>query len=167
MRFTLAFILLIIFAVGLVAVGFTFFQSSTEKTKLQGELEIKTAQVAGEIFRHDSSFFEKITRKNIEQLADSLNNRYNLRGCAVYYYYDSILSSNSASRLVEYSRGDIARSITADTTFGKYFKGEGEKLYQYIEPVKRINKSMYAVVLYTDARYIDKAVATILSLIHI
>jgi trehalose-6-phosphate synthase len=161
MRFTLAFILLIIFAVGLVAVGFTFFQSSTEKTKLQGELEIKTAQVAGEIFRHDSSFFEKITRKNIEQLADSLNNRYNLRGCAVYYYYDSILSSNSASRLVEYSRGDIARSITADTTFGKYFKGEGEKLYQYIEPVKRINKSMYAVVLYTDARYIDKAVATI------
>lgn len=161
MRFTLAFILLIIFAVGLVAVGFTFLQSSTEKTKLQGELEIKTAQVAGEIFRHDSSFFEKITRKNIEQLADSLNNRYNLRGCAVYYYYDSILSSNSASRLVEYSRGDIARSITADTTFGKYFKGEGEKLYQYIEPVKRINKSMYAVVLYTYAGYIDKAVATI------
>jgi len=161
MRFTLAFILLIIFAVGLVAVGFTFFQSSTEKTKLQGELEIKTAQVAGEIFRHDSSFFEKITRKNIEQLADSLNNRYNLRGCAVYYYYDSILSSNSASRLVEYSRGDIARSITADTTFGKYFKGEGEKLYQYIEPVKRVNKSMYAVVLYTYAGYIDKAVATI------
>ena len=161
MRFTLAFILLIIFAVGLVAVGFTFFQSSTEKTKLQGELEFKTAQVAGEIFRHDSSFFEKITRKNIEQLADSLNNRYNLRGCAVYYYYDSILSSNSASRLVEYSRGDIARSITADTTFGKYFKGEGEKLYQYIEPVKRVNKSMYAVVLYTYAGYIDKAVATI------
>jgi trehalose-6-phosphate synthase len=161
MRFTLAFILIIIFAVGLVAFGFTFYQSSTEKTRLQGELEIKTAQVAGEIFRHDSSFFEKITRENIEQLTDSLNNRFNLLGCAVYYYYDSILTSNSASRLVEYSRDDITRSITADTAFGKCFKGEGEKLYQYIKPVKRLNKSIYAVVLYTDAGYIDKAVGSI------
>ena len=43
MRLTLAFILSIIFAVGLVAFGFTFYQSSTERNKLINELEIRTA----------------------------------------------------------------------------------------------------------------------------
>jgi trehalose-6-phosphate synthase len=161
MKFTLAFILLIIFAVGLVAFGFTFFQSQTEKTRLEGELEIKTAQVVGAIFLHDSSFFEKVTRYNIEHLADSIDNRYDLHGCAVYYFYDSIICNNSASRLIDYSRENITLAITADSSFGKFFKAEGEKLYQYIEPVKRINKSGYAVVLYTRAGFIDKVIGTI------
>ena len=51
MRITLAFILSIIFAVGLVAFGFTFYQSSTERGKLINELEIRTSQVAEEIFQ--------------------------------------------------------------------------------------------------------------------
>ena len=40
MRLTLPVILSIIFAVVLVAFGFAFYQSSTEKTKLVGELKI-------------------------------------------------------------------------------------------------------------------------------
>ena len=51
MRLTLAFILSIVFAVGLVAFGFTFYQSSTERDKLIHELEIRTAQVAEEYSR--------------------------------------------------------------------------------------------------------------------
>ena len=91
MRLNLSVILSLLFAVGLVAFGFTFYQSSTEKTKLNNELEIKTAQVAGEIFRHDSSFFEKITRKNIDYYADSLKKQYNLLGLTIYYNSDSII----------------------------------------------------------------------------
>ena len=75
MRLTLAFILSILFAIGLVAFGFTFYQSSTERTKLISELEIRTVQVTEEIFRGDTLFFEQINQQNIERFADSINKR--------------------------------------------------------------------------------------------
>ena len=90
MRLTLALILSIIFAVGLVAFGFTFYQSSTERNKLINELEIRTEQVAGEILKNDTLFLEQINQENIEQFADSINKRYNLLGIAIYYNNDSI-----------------------------------------------------------------------------
>ena len=161
MKLTLAFILSIIFAVGLVAVGFTFYQSSTERTKMNSELELRTVQVAKEVFQVDSSFFEKINQKNIERVADSINKRYNLLGISIYFYYDSILSNNSVRSLIGNSRGYISRSIAADTSIGNFFTADGKKIYQYVSPVKCVKKSSYAVILYADAGYIDKVIGSI------
>ena len=91
MRLTLAFILSIIFAVGLVAFGFTFYQSSTERNKLISELEIRTAQVAEEVLQSDTFYFKQINQNNIEHFADSISKQYNLLGIAVYYNNDSII----------------------------------------------------------------------------
>src|SRR5512133_1630994 len=99
MRLTLAFIFSIILAVGIVAFGFTFFQSSAEKNKLIRDLEIRAAQVAGEVFQGDSMNPGKANLNNFGSFADSISNRYNLIGMAVYYNRDSILTNNSASRL--------------------------------------------------------------------
>ena len=51
MRITLALVLSIVVAVGLVAFGFTFYQISTERTRFLNELIIRTSQVAEEIFQ--------------------------------------------------------------------------------------------------------------------
>ena len=161
MKLTLAFILSIIFAVGLVAVGFTFYQSSTERTKMNNELELRTVQVVKEVFQVDSSFFEKINQKNIERVADSINKRYNLLGISIYFYYDSILSNNSVRSLIGNSRGYISRSITADTSIGNFFTADGRKIYQYVRPVKCVKKSSYAVIFYADAGYIEKVIGSI------
>ena len=64
MRLTLAFILSIVFAVGLVAFGFTFYQSSTERNKLIQELEIRTEQVTEDILQGDTFYIEKINQNN-------------------------------------------------------------------------------------------------------
>ena len=58
MRLNIALILSIIVAVGLVAFGFTFYQISSERTKLNSELEIRATRVAEEIFQ-DNTFFTK------------------------------------------------------------------------------------------------------------
>jgi trehalose 6-phosphate synthase len=161
MRLTLAFILSILFAIGLVAFGFTFYQSSTERTKLISELEIRTVQVAEEIFREDTLFFEQINQQNIERFADSINKRYNLLGIAIYYNYDSILSNYSAGSFINYSKAYISQSITADTSLGNFFTSDKKKIYQYIRPVRNSNKSDNAVVFYTDTGYIDKVIGSI------
>src|SRR5674476_1501446 len=92
MRLNLSVILSLLFAVGLVAFGFTFYQSSTEKAKLSNELESRILLVTNEIFRSDSMFFKNINRNNINYYADSLNTQYNLLGLTIYYNSDSIIS---------------------------------------------------------------------------
>jgi trehalose-6-phosphate synthase len=161
MRLTLAFIISIIFAVGLVAFGFTFYQSTTERNKLISELEIRTEWVAKDILKGGTSHLEQMNQNNIEPFADSINKRYNLTGIAVYYNRDSILSNNSARGLINYSLNYIAQSITADTTLGNFFSADGKNVYQFISPVKGSELSTYAFVLFTDAGYIDKVIDSI------
>ncbi|MCU0414102.1 MAG: trehalose-6-phosphate synthase [Ignavibacteriaceae bacterium] len=161
MRLTLAFILSIVFAVGLVAFGFTFYQSSTERNKLIRELEIRTEQVTEDILQGDTFYFEKINQNNIERFADSINKLYNLLGIAVYYNIDSIISNNSTRNFINHSMDYISQSITADTSLGNFFKIGSESIYQYIKPVNRADISNNAVVFYTDADYIDTVIGKI------
>jgi len=163
MRLNISVILSLLFTVGLVAFGFTFYQSSTEKAKLNNELESRTIQVANEIFIHDALFFEKLGQNNINFFSDSINRQFNLLGFAIYYNYDSILCSNSARSFIKYSRDYISQSINADTSVGNFFKSEIGKVYQYIRPIKKSGRSNNAVVFYADAGYINKVLRNIWS----
>ncbi len=161
MRLTLAFIFSIILAVGIVAFGFTFFQSSAERNKLIRDLEIRASQVAGEVFQGDSINSEKVNLNNFGSFADSISNRYNLIGMAVYYNRDSILTNNPASRLAGYSLNYISQAVAADTSMGNFFTAEGRDIYQLICPLNGTGVSRIAVVFYTDAGYIDKVIRSI------
>ena len=161
MRLTLAFILSIVLAVGLVAFGFTFYQSSTERNKLIQELEIHTEQITEDILQGDTLYFERINQQTINRFADSINRLYNFLGIAVYHNDDSIISNNSARNLINYSLDYISQSITADTSLGNFFTIAGENIYQYIKPIKRADTSNNAIVFYTDAEYIDTIIGKI------
>jgi len=161
MRLTLAFILSIVLAVGLVAFGFTFYQSSTERNKLIQELEIHTEQITADILQGNTFYFERINQHTIERFADSINKRYNLLGIAVYLNNDSIISNNSTRNLINYSLDYISQSITADTSLGNFFTIAGKDIYQYIKPIKRADISNNAIVFYTDAEYIDTIIGKI------
>jgi trehalose 6-phosphate synthase len=163
MRLNISVILSLLFTVGLVAFGFTFYQSSTEKAKLNNELESRTIQVANEIFIHDALFFEKLGQNNINFFSDSINRQFNLLGFAIYYNYDSVLCSNSARSFLKYSKDYISQSINADTSVGNFFKSEIGKVYQYIRPIKKSGRSNNAVVFYVDAGYINKVLRNIWS----
>jgi len=161
MRLTLAFILSIILAVGLVAFGFTFYQSRTERNKLIHELENRAAQVAGVVLQGNTFQFDKITQSNIVSFTDSISKRYNLLGLAIYYNNDSILCNNSTRNLIDHSLNYISQSISADTSIGNFFTVEGRNIYQFIKPLNRAEIKKEAVVFYTDAGYIDKIIGSI------
>jgi len=161
MRITLAFIISIVFAVGLVAFGFTIFQSSAERDKLTQELGIRTGQVSKEFFQGDTFSFEELNPYNIDRFADSINKRYNLMGISIYYNIDSIISSRDVHDLISYSTDHISQSIIADTTLGKFFKTGGKSIYQYIVPVYRGDITNSAIIFYTDADYIDRIIGKI------
>ena len=161
MRLTFALILSIILAVGIVAFGFTFFQSATERNKLMLELEIQASLVAREVFPGDSVNPEKLNLNKFESFADSISNRYHLSGMAVCFNGDSIISSSSAPGMTGYSLSYISQAMAADSALGNFFTFEGRDIYQVIIPLKESGTSINAAILYTDAGYIDKVIGSI------
>jgi trehalose-6-phosphate synthase len=161
MRITLALILSIIVAVGLVAFGFTFYQISIERTRLLKDLDIQTRHVSDQIYQDDPLFFDRLDRSNIDHIADSLGARYKLSGIAVYYGNDSILTNRTNSELGSYSLKYIPRATKADTAFCNVINISGRKIFQLIEPVKRREKSINAIVFYTDTSSIESTIRRI------
>jgi len=161
MKLTIALIFSIILAVGLVALGFTFYQSSTERNKLIRDLEIRTAYIAEEVIRSDSLNFRQTDQNNIERIADSISNRYNLLGMAIYYNSDSILTNNFTLNLINNSESYISQSIAADTSLGNFFTVDRENIFQYIRVIKSENISHGAFVFYAEAGYINKIIGSI------
>jgi len=161
MRLTISFILSIIFAVGVVAFGFTFYQSSAERTKLNGELETRSIRVSGEILKNDTFLLQQPERQRIEWFADSVTRQYNLVGLAVFINNDSVFSNYGSRILISYSRTYVSQAIAADTSVGNYFKSEGNKIYQFIKPIKNNSGINRAVIIYTDAGYIDTLIEKI------
>ena len=161
MKLSLSFILSIVFAVGLVAFGFVFYQSSTEKTKLVGELELRASQVADEIIQNNKYFFRQPDQPEVERFADSVIKRYDLRGIAVCINNDTILSNSSTHNFIPISRPYFSRSFTADSSFGNFFKSGGKRIYQYFVPIRYSDRPKNAVVFYTDASYIVSVIRNI------
>src|SRR5690242_9302931 len=96
MKLNLALIIAIIVAVGLVALGFTAFQISSEKETLNNELETKTIRNGDEFFlRHLSSLIvaDSVPLEN----ADSLVSQFSFEGITIYYNADSIEPLNNTA----------------------------------------------------------------------
>jgi trehalose-6-phosphate synthase len=164
MKLSLALIFSIIIAVGLVAFGFTYYQITTERSKLNNDLEIKAAKAVKELFPSDAYILEQIKNRSIEKVIDSIKNQLNFLGMAIYLNDDTILSvkSDSLSRyLLNNSLDFISQSITADTSRGRFIKVDNENIYQYVKLVKREGISKIAIVTYSDTRYIDDTIDSI------
>ena len=160
MKINLALILSIIAAVGLVALGFTAFQISSERQKLNVELEIRTIRIAEDFYNKYLKKFEDRDTLNFSKITDSvITHQYNFRGIAFYYNADSIVTLNDATKpLLEHSTDFIAQAISADSSMGNIISVDGENIYEYIKLIKREGLSDRAVIFYTNAEYIKNLV---------
>ncbi|HVT83921.1 MAG TPA: trehalose-6-phosphate synthase [Chitinophagaceae bacterium] len=162
MKLNFALIVSIIVAVGLVALVFTIFQSSSEKDNLSNELEARTEQIAKDFYSNGLIYVESNDAEKVRHFTDSISNQYSLLGIAVYYNNDSIVVSDPSIRsYLDYSSDYISRSINADTTVGNFFKVKGKQIYQFIKPVRKQDISSSVVVFYTDAQYIRNMISRI------
>jgi hypothetical protein len=142
MRITLALILSVIVAVGLVAFGFTFYQVSSERARLQNDLEIRISQISDELLKRDSLLFGHAEKQLIEHFEDSVDARYDLLGIAIYYSKYSIIASNSTRTIIYSSLDEISKQLAFGSSSGIFITVNGEKIFMYIRPVVREDKSM-------------------------
>ena len=161
MRLNIALILSIIIAVGMVALGFTYYQISSERTKLNNELEKHTSDIVERLVSDNLIFKTTNNPVDFKYFIDSISNRYNLMGFAIYYGNDSILNTNFSNDLINSSLDFITQSIISDTCIGNYITLNGNDVYQYIKPTLTENYTSKAIILYTDAEYINNILSKI------
>jgi trehalose-6-phosphate synthase len=162
MRINLALILSIIVGVGIVALAFTAFQISSERQKLNSELQSKTVRVAEDFYRTYLKNLEKGDSVDRHEITDSVINQYSFVAAAVYYNRDSIIALNdSASYLLKHSSDFIIRAMSADSSMGNMLKTSGKKFYEYVRIINRENQPSIAAIFYTDAGYIKNIIASI------
>jgi trehalose 6-phosphate synthase len=162
MKINLAFILSIIVAVGIVAFVFTAVQISSERQKLNSELQSKTVRLAEDFYQSNLKQLEEGDSVRLKKFAGNLINQYDFSGIAIYYNRDSIVALNdSIQPLIEPSSDYIARAISADSSIGNTIKADGKKFFEYIRVVKRQDKPSIAIIFYADAGYIKNIINSI------
>ena len=101
MRINLALILSIIVAVGVVALVFTAFQISSEKQKLNNELQSKTVRLAEDFYKNYFRHLEDRDSVPLRGITDSVINQYSFIGMAIYYKKYSIIPLNGLKILLQ------------------------------------------------------------------
>lgn len=162
MKLNLALILSIVIAVGIVAFGFTYFQISNERERLNSELEEKVNLIAQRFIETNLPVIEKrpgiLNNDNTEKLL----NQYRLLAITIYYNPDSILYLGaSASSLFEKSSDYITQAATADTIISEFFTAGNSNIYQLIKPVKTNDLLDKTIICYSEAGYIENIIGSI------
>jgi len=157
MKINFAYILSAILAVGLVALGFTFFEISKERTRLREELKSRSSIIAEEISSINFLWLNTKEKEYQKKISDSLTTRFNLLGIAVYYNLDQFVPlSQTVEPYLKYSADYVIQSINADSAVGNFITAGDKNVYQYIKPSNGGNIAKYAIVVYSDANYIRK-----------
>ena len=150
MRINLALIVAIVISVGIVALGFTFYQVSSERVKLNDDLEQRLAEISSKL---SASKFLFSQNQNSVQSIDSICKKYNLEAMTFYFGDDSLVSNLPSA--FEKSKDYALQSIAADTIISNFITVDGKKLYQYIQPLAKDGISNNAIIFYTDSEYIE------------
>ncbi|MEP7127224.1 MAG: trehalose-6-phosphate synthase [Chitinophagales bacterium] len=162
MKFNLALILSIIVAVGIVAFGFTFFQISSERQRLNSELEEKIILISERFSENNLPAIEKNKRILVPDYVDKILLQYRLVAITIRYNSDSfIFVGSSAKPLLEYSKDYILEASTADTSVGNFFRAYNQKFYQYITPLQTEDLSGKTIIYYADTSYIENIISSI------
>ena len=150
MRINLALVVAIVISVGIVALGFTFYQVSAERIKLTDDLEKRMADIS---LKLSETKFVQSQKGNLNYSIDSICKKYNLEGITIYFGDDSIVSNLKVA--FDNSKDYVLQSIAADSINGNFISVDGKKLYQYIKPLTREGIANNAIIFYSDPAYIE------------
>ena len=155
MKINLALILSIILAVGLVALGFTAFQVSSEREKLYTEMEAKANYVAEDFYTIYFKTVEEGDSIHLKKITENIISRYGFSGIVIYFNADSVIFLNDTVKpLFQNSAAYVSQAISADSSMGNVITFKGNKYYEYTRIIKRPDLPSAAIVFYTDAGYI-------------
>ena len=162
MKITLRLVVSLVLVVGLVAVGFSFYQVRTERIRLTSELERRTILLAESIDESVTPLVLSDSSRKLELLVQRFSNRERFQGIAVHDARGQVLASTAdLDPMIPGSVAQVVHVLTEGQPAGEFLRIGNRRIYLYSYPLLQGEKPIGVLTLFHDASYIDTRLAEI------
>ncbi len=163
MKITLRLVVSLVLVVGLVAVGFSFYQVRTEKIRLTSELERRTIILAESIQESVTPLIASDSSGKLNRLVQRFSNRDRFQGIAVHDASGHVLASTpDFDPQIQGSLPQVVHVLAERQPTGTFLHIGNRRIYLYLFPLIQEEKPIGVLTLFHDASYIDIRLAEIL-----
>jgi alpha,alpha-trehalose-phosphate synthase [UDP-forming] len=163
LKITLRLVVSLVLVVGLVAVGFSFYQVRTEKIRLTSELERRTIILAESIQESVTPLIASDSSGKLNRLVQRFSNRDRFQGIAVHDASGHVLASTpDFDPQIQGSLPQVVHVLAERQPTGTFLHIGNRRIYLYLFPLIQEEKPIGVLTLFHDASYIDIRLAEIL-----
>jgi len=156
MKITLRLVVSLVLVVGLVAVGFSFYQVRAERIRLTSELERRTIILAESIQESVTPLVTSGSPKKLNRLVQRFSNRERLQGIAVHDARGQVLASTAdLEPQIPGTLPEVVHVLTEGQPAGEFVHVGSRRIYIYAFPLLQEEKTTGVLTLFYDASYID------------
>lgn len=155
MRITVRLIVSLIIAIAAVASGFTYYQVTVEKQRLQTELSRRAVLLGESLHESVVPLIQSNAQAKLRRIVGRFSNRERLRGIAVTDLQGNIVFSTPDIRAA--IKEPVPQSVTAvveKQPIEEFREFDGKQTYSYTLPLREDEKLLGALVLIHDASFI-------------
>ena len=149
----------ILLATLIVATGVTLFRTSGERDRLNDALMQRSAIISDEFEKAVGEEIRHGDTKELDRVSQELGRKYRVLGFAYYIDVDSVAYSSPGVRnVLSRTAKNVRRAISADSALS-CFQDIG-KIYinQFIKPLKEDSITSRAIVVFSEAGYIEREI---------
>ena len=156
MKITVRLVVSLVFVVGLVAGGFSFYQVRTEKIRLKSDLERRTILLAESIQESVTPLLLSDSSLKLSLLVQRFSNRAGFQGIAVHDADGELLASTAdLEQMIPGSGPQIVHVLTEYRPVGEFIRVGNRRSYRYAVPLVQEEEPIGVLTLFHDASYID------------
>ena len=156
MKITVRLVVSLVFVVGLVAVGFSFYQVRAERIRLTSELERRTSVLAESIQESVTPLILSDSSGKLNRIVQRFSNRERFEGMAVYDASGQVLASTAdLEQLIPGSVPQVVHVLRENRPAGEFVHVGTRRIYRYASPLVQEEKPIGVLTLIYDASYID------------
>ena len=156
MKITVRLVVSLVFVVGLVAGGFSFYQVRTERIRLTSELERRTTILAESIQESVTPLILSDSSEKLSRLVKRFSKRERFQGIAVHDVHGQLLASTAdLERLIPGSVPQVVHVLTENRPTGEFVYVGNRRTYRYAFPLVHEETPVGVLTLFHDASYID------------
>jgi trehalose 6-phosphate synthase len=156
LKITLRLAVSLVLVVGLVAVGFSFYQVRAERIRLTSELERRTIILAESVQESVTPLILSDSSTKLNRLVQRFSNRERFQGIAVHDANGQVLASTAdIDPQIQESLPQVVHVLAEGQSTGAFAHAGTRRVYLYSFPLLQEGKPIGVLTLFHDASYID------------
>ena len=156
MKITIRLVVSLVLVVGLVAVGFSFYQVREERIRLTSDLERRSIILAESIKESVIPLITSESSTKLDRLVQRLGNRDRFQGIAIHDAHGQLLASTEdLEPQIPGSVPQVTHVLAEGRPAGSFVHVGNRRIYLYAFPLASGEETIGVLTLFHNASYID------------